>query len=221
MLVKCPHCGRIDKAPDEYAGRVIICPGCRKQLTAKTYVERSPAPAPQPSEGSPATFKARPLNLEHTMSRSGRSITEETIYSDRGVSVTTARIMIRGTTYAVRNITSVEMISVPPIRRGPVALMVVGILGLLILGTMLSEDAPVRVQDMLILAVVCAVTAGAGGWWAYMLKSDYYVVLSSASGEIRALTSKDPKYIERIIAAINEAIVRHVSVISDRRQDGF
>ncbi len=38
---------------------------------------------------------------------------EETIYSDNNVSVTTTRVMISGTTYALRNITSVKMAMTP------------------------------------------------------------------------------------------------------------
>jgi len=37
MQIKCPHCGHINKAPDEYAGRRVICPSCRQALLAAPY----------------------------------------------------------------------------------------------------------------------------------------------------------------------------------------
>jgi hypothetical protein len=46
---------------------------------------------------------------------------EERIYADDNVSVTTARIVVSGTTYALRNITSVRMTSTVPSKMGPIA----------------------------------------------------------------------------------------------------
>ena len=53
---------------------------------------------------------------------------EETIYSDNAVVVTNTRVIIGGTTYALRNITSVEMVSTPPRIGGAILLLVLGLL---------------------------------------------------------------------------------------------
>ncbi|MBW2559444.1 MAG: hypothetical protein JRE40_01175 [Deltaproteobacteria bacterium] len=34
MKVKCPHCGHIDNAPDEFVGKQVNCPKCKKSLIA-------------------------------------------------------------------------------------------------------------------------------------------------------------------------------------------
>lgn len=43
--------------------------------------------------------------------------------------------------------------------------------------------------------------------WFILNKPKYSVVLSSASGEAEALTSKDSDFISRIVKALNEAII--------------
>jgi len=53
---------------------------------------------------------------------------EENIYSDNNVSVTTARIIVSGTTYALRNITSVKMTATKGEPVIPVVLMIVGVI---------------------------------------------------------------------------------------------
>ena len=40
-------------------------------------------------------------------------------------------------------------------------------------------------------------------------KTSYHVNLSSAAGEVHALTSKNKSYIERVVLSINEAIVKY------------
>ena len=47
---------------------------------------------------------------------------EEGIYADDNVSVTTARIVISATTYALRNITSVRMTRTVPSKIGPIGM---------------------------------------------------------------------------------------------------
>lgn len=37
MKVKCPHCGHINEAPDEYAGKRVNCPRCKKPHFAVAY----------------------------------------------------------------------------------------------------------------------------------------------------------------------------------------
>ncbi len=48
--------------------------------------------------------------------------------------------------------------------------------------------------------------AGAVYWWK-SIKPTFSVVLSSASGEVKALSSKDNGFITSVINALNDAIV--------------
>ena len=45
--------------------------------------------------------------------------------------------------------------------------------------------------------------------WMSRIKTQYHVNLSSAAGEVHALTSKNKAYIEKIVVSINDAIVKY------------
>jgi hypothetical protein len=125
---------------------------------------------------------------------------EETVYNDSNVNVTTARVVIGGTTYALRNITSVKM-QLSPAKQGcAIVTLIFGIMGVMV-GRVSYSDSPA----MLIFGcglVVCAIL------WLRSNKPVWHLIFASASGETQALTSKNKEYIERIVASINEAIVR-------------
>ncbi len=130
---------------------------------------------------------------------------EQKFYSDNVVAVTTTRVVIGGATYALRNITSVSMTYTPPKILGGILLLVVGLL--LWLGGFISihsaSPAPIGVYliggAMVIGGVLLIVTA----------KTSYHVNLSSAAGEVHALSSKNKAYIEKIVVSINDAIVKY------------
>ena len=132
-------------------------------------------------------------------------MSEENIYSDNNVSVTTARVIISGTTYALRNITSVRMTTTPASSGCAVVLIVLGAISLLVaLGTF-GRDAGAGFVALLFAAGILA----AGIFWLRSLKSSFHVTIASSSGEARALTSTDRAYIDKIVGSINEAIVRY------------
>jgi hypothetical protein len=131
---------------------------------------------------------------------------EENIYSDGSVSVTTARIMIGGTTYALRNITSVRMTTTEPQTGGAIALIVVG--AFFILGSFggLAQRVTAGVLWLLVIGIIIA---GGGFLSLRALKPAYNITIASSAGEIRALTSPNKDYIAKIVSSINEAIVRY------------
>ncbi len=128
---------------------------------------------------------------------------EENIYSDNNVSITTARIIVSGTTYALRNITSVKLTATKHKPVIAVALIVVGVIFVwvgLFADTVSSSILPLIVGGLL-LAVGIA--------WVRRVKPTFHVTIASSSGEIRALSSPNRPYIETIVGAINEAIIRY------------
>lgn len=129
-------------------------------------------------------------------------MSEEVIYSDNTVSVSTSRIVISGTTYALRNITSVKMTFAPAKTGCAVALIV---LGALILVGGLAQGG----QTIIGAVFGGAIVGGLGFLWLRSCKADYFVTIASSSGEVRALTSKDKAYVEKIVGAINDAIIRY------------
>jgi uncharacterized integral membrane protein len=129
---------------------------------------------------------------------------EERLYFDNVVAVTTTRVIIGGTTYALRNITSVKMMYTPPQIGWPLSLLVFGLffLGLSVLFPG-SDGTPIIAYIFLGAWIAGAIL------WMVMTKTRFHVNLSSASGEVHALTSKNKAYIERVVLSINKAIVKH------------
>jgi len=119
---------------------------------------------------------------------------ETTFYSDNvGVRVTDRRLIIANATYAMANIASVKTGITYPNRTGPVLLVLIGVICLFA-----GRDA---LAFGLVLGVVGVL------WWMGQ-RSTYHVRISSASGEGDALSSARKDYIEGIIQAINEAIIK-------------
>lgn len=129
---------------------------------------------------------------------------EETILQEGGVTVTTARVIIGGTTYSLRNITSVKTTFTPPNTGCAVGLMIIG--GLITVAGIASFQADIG-QGLMGLAC-SGVFIAAGFFWFKSLKNDYHVVFASSSGEAQALTSKDRAFVDRVVASINDAIAR-------------
>jgi hypothetical protein len=116
--------------------------------------------------------------------------TEQTFLQENGVTVTHARFIVASQTYAMSGITSVAAGERKPSRVWPVTLIVIGVIAFMF-------GSPGA-------AVICV---AAGGVWWYLQKTEYAVLLRTASGEAEALTSKDKGYVTRIVAALNNAIV--------------
>jgi hypothetical protein len=130
--------------------------------------------------------------------------TEDTIYSDNTVIVTNTRIIIGGASYALRNVTSVKMLFTPPRLVKPILLLIVGLMILLAAFMPINENAPAPASVYLISGIMIVGAI----FWICKAKTKYHVGLSSASGEIHALTSTNKHYIEKVIVSINEAIVK-------------
>jgi hypothetical protein len=123
---------------------------------------------------------------------------EITFYSDdRGVRVTNTRLMVPNTTYAMANISSVTTKTVDPSYGWPGLFILLG-LGCAV-GGFSTGSSPVGILGILLL--------GGGAYWAYSLKPDYHLRISSTGGESTALTSRDKGYVENLVAGIHEAII--------------
>lgn len=120
---------------------------------------------------------------------------EHTFYSDKDVTITSARAILYGTTYALSNVASVRAFTV----KKSLLPLVLGIPAMLFGLPMMGASVELG------LAVVAA---GIISILAYALRSHrHFVRLGSASGETSAMESTDPAYVQTIVAALNEAIV--------------
>lgn len=120
-------------------------------------------------------------------------MTETELFAGQDVRVTTTRFVVGAKTYAINGVTSVQTLRTPPARGGPIIL---GLIGLLLAAG--GGTATLIGLGMIALAV-----------FIWMQQKDVFgVVLSSASGEVQALSSRDEGYIGGVVSALNEALIR-------------
>jgi hypothetical protein len=119
----------------------------------------------------------------------GIEMEEKAFYNSNGVTVTNARFIVSGQTYAMSGVTSVKTGVEDPSRSGPIWLGIIG-------GVTFRYNWQIGVA-LIALAIF---------WW-FCQKPTLSVVLSSSSGEMQALSSKDATYIRAVVEALNNSII--------------
>lgn len=120
------------------------------------------------------------------------TLAAETTYFDSGdVVVTSARFIVPSQTYAIRNVTSVQFVIIPPSRFWAIVMVLLG----LVAAIGMASFWPV-----VILIIPAAIIM-------LLQQPMYAVLLSSASGESRALQSMSSEYVKSVVDALNQAIV--------------
>ena len=114
---------------------------------------------------------------------------EKNFFEYEDVKVTNSRFIVASQTFAMSNITSVKASKEVPNRFWPITLIVLGVL--LLIGSPIPG----------------LVVAGIGVVWLVMQKTMFHVMLTTAGGETSALSSKQRNYIEKVVQALNDAIV--------------
>jgi hypothetical protein len=114
---------------------------------------------------------------------------EKTFFQYEGVHITNTRFVVDGQTFAMNNITSVKPMEKKPSRIGPILLIVIGLL-LVLNGT----------YGGLVLSAI-------GGVWFALQKTIYHVMLHTAGGETSALKTHQREYLDKVVGALNNAIV--------------
>ena len=124
-------------------------------------------------------------------------MSETMFYNSGNVTVTNARAVMAGKTYALANVTSVRKVKVP-VNIQPFALLI--IIGVIMVTTGLSSQSGgcLGLGALLIIVGIALV---------FLMKPSYAVVLGSASGENQSMTSQNEAEIDQIVAAISNAIV--------------
>jgi uncharacterized membrane protein len=114
---------------------------------------------------------------------------EQTFFEYEDVKVTNARFISGSQTYAMSNVTSVKAFEQKPKRFWGIVLMIIG--------PSVAINAPVV---GLVIAVGAAV-------FLFMQKTVYHVMLSTSGGETSALKTHQQEYLQKVVSALNEAIV--------------
>ncbi|MGA9580901.1 MAG: DUF6232 family protein [Allosphingosinicella sp.] len=121
-------------------------------------------------------------------------MSEQVFFEQGNVKVTNARFIVNSQTYAMNGVTSVKSSVVPPSRGG--AIIAIG-LGLIMV---FAAEGAGKIFGV-------AIAAAAGAWFLSQQKSTHSVYLSSASGEVQALSDTDEGFISSVVHALNEALI--------------
>lgn len=122
-------------------------------------------------------------------------MSEQTFLNEGGITVTNSRFIANGQTYAMSGITSVKSFKHPTSIKGPIILFAIGFL--IFIGGQGSAGS--ILTGLLFFASAIA--------WLVLNKPLFSVMLSSASGETEAYSSKNENFILNVVNAINEAII--------------
>ena len=123
---------------------------------------------------------------------------EQVFLSRPDVTVTSARLVTPGQTYAMSGITSVTRGIIKPSRKGPIFCIVVGLFALF--GGFARGDTQFALMGGGFWLAVGVV------WW-MATKDKHLVKLNTAGGETDAYISTDMDAVDEIIEALNEAII--------------
>jgi type IV secretory pathway component VirB8 len=117
--------------------------------------------------------------------------TEKVFYQDANVSVTQSRFVASSKTYAMRNISSVHLYRKERSKKLEIILIIIG--SILLIG----ESSRIVGAIMLIAGLLLL----------FLLKDEYTVRINSNSGEADGYVSKDKELIQKIVNAVNEAMI--------------
>ncbi len=192
MIVKCPKCNKLLEVPKEKLGKKEVCEHCENVF----IVDESIIFEKTKSELHESPTKTVEYKFIHTkVSPPGEIV----FYTDeKGVRITNTRAIFGNVTYAMNNITSVSKGIIPPNRKPWIIIAVTGFILLAIFGGVKEASGAIVGAFIMALGIIAAI----------MAKPKYTVRIGSASGETHALISEDERYVQNIINAINEAIVK-------------
>lgn len=128
---------------------------------------------------------------------------ERVFLNENNLYVSNTKVILRGTTYATANITSVAKRFTPASKGCAVLLILFGV------GALISAFAAmtsVGGGDGGGVVVMGVAALAAGVFWLQSLKPTFHVFVASASAEREGLSSKDESLVDRITTAINDAI---------------
>ncbi|GKT20030.1 DUF6232 family protein [Acidovorax sp. SUPP2522] len=108
---------------------------------------------------------------------------EQVFFEHGGVKVTNARFVVDAQTFAMSNVTSINPVTERPSRFALIAFLIIGVL--------IAFASPVF---GIILALICAI-------FLYLQKTKYHVMLRTAGGETKALTTDEREYFNQVVGA--------------------
>jgi hypothetical protein len=117
---------------------------------------------------------------------------EKVIFEENEISVTKSRYIVNDKTYVIRNISSVSVFKI-------IAHYSFTILWLLV-GLLLTASETVRIYGIIIALSAIVVI--------FLKKNKYAVRITSNESKINSYISKDMAFVEKIVKALNEAVIQ-------------
>lgn len=118
-------------------------------------------------------------------------INERIFYQDTNVTVTQARFVTQAKTYAMSNVSSVSLYRIKRSKKLEIFLIAIGLV------MIVGESTRIVGSIFLLIGVVML----------FLLKDSYSVRINSNSGEADGFISKEKDYVEKVVNAVNEAII--------------
>lgn len=166
------------------AGAVVSCPHCGMETT---LYARAGASSPIKRVAPPA------------------SGSDEVFLSEGGIVVSKTRFVAGVQTFALANITSVTPVQLPPRRGKWAVLLIVGLL-VALFGISLINDDESKAGGAFVITFGGAMFLGAI-FGIFTARPSYAVFLNTAGGEMKTCHSRDGTFVQRVVAALNQAIV--------------
>lgn len=116
---------------------------------------------------------------------------ETQFYQDGTVTVTQSRFVTQSKTYAMRNISSVHIFEIEKNRVTPIIMILIGL--------------PFLFSGDIFWIGLIIITLGI--LWLFTIKNEYAVRISTNAGEANSIILKDRIYIQKIVDALNDAII--------------
>jgi hypothetical protein len=190
----CPKCNQPIDAPGELANQLIECPTCKETIEVPV---RSRA---QPPDS--ASFAA---------SASG----DESIFFQSGdIMVTNARFVVGAKTFAMRGITSVEVVEAEEIverqpgNAWPGVIIGAGFL-IIVVGFLCWILYDFSFWVLVVSGIMGVLMFIGAGSLLTQSRRAFKIVLKTAGGEVTAYKSFDRDHISQIIRALNDSIIAH------------
>ena len=114
---------------------------------------------------------------------------EKIFFEHDSVKITNTRFIVDGQTFAMSNVTSVNALEQKPKQLPGVLILVVGLAALM--------------QNAFFGLPVIALAI----YYLYKQHTIYHLMLRTSGGETKALTTHQKQYLEKVISALNEAII--------------
>lgn len=132
-----------------------------------------------------------------SMSMPGSLAHQEIVfYQDKSVLITNTRVVVLETMYPVRGITSVSTVSIPPNRKIPAGVVMLGLF-LSFLGIWLG------VVDFVLTGIPIF---SLGVLWLWLQKMTYAIRIFTAGGQLDVLVSQDQSYVITVVQALHGAV---------------